>query len=928
MATGFMAGAVVGKLILDKTQWSKSAKTVKDDEKKFTGMSTRMTAGFRKTGAAMTVAGAAIVAGLGSMIKKYVEAGDQIDKMSRRTGIAATTLSELKYAADITGASFTDVEKGVKRMAKTIADAGDGMATYIRSFDRLGISVEEIKKLNPEEQFFAIGDAIASIEDPSLRAATAQDIFGRAGTQLLPLFAEGEEGLQKLREEAHKLGIVFDQEAALKAAVLKDAQTALGESMKGLSFTLAENLVPALTNIVGKITEVVTNVTAWAKAHPGLFKTIVKVVAGLGGFLTVLGPMVIMIPKFVVGIKTIGVAMKAAMGPIGIVTGLLLAAGAAMNAWINARKKALDAEMDAMIADKTLGNTLELRRKLIEDNIITQEEWTALVNEHGRDYKAVMNAIATDPSLGHMKDALDGIIETTEDTGDANEDLGTDYEDLMGQIGGTNEVMKTWVDYLKDNAILTLEAKGEKVEELEGYLGDLDTAYKDGKISLEDYNTAQELAHDELVELGAASKTYYDHLKELGIPTIEEQKEQIGDVTEQLDSLNTAYEEGEISQDNYEKGVKILESALEDINTDFILVDGMVQQLGVHFDAFVPKARAFGGALADMYSPIIQKTEDFEVQTFETVENVSTAWSDMADGLKTKWSETLGDFVASGDIFKGDFKGLVDAMKTQFFDMVGQMAAKIVTGLFDVIIDGAANAAQSLLGSLGSALGGDGKDLAGGISSVTGAVSSLANPVNMISGAVTAIASVITALQGPGGPSTTDSWNFEHTQINTKELRDYVFINIGSASGWLAKTYDRNTDTFVTLQTIRKLTREKVAGPLKGIEKNTGDTVSALKNLPGAQHGYKSTRNELVELHGTPQDPEHVIRDSDFSRLMNTAPAASSATYNVNVANTVTIPGLMVTDREYTRDRVIPEFLAALRAHLGKTELKEILGLT
>jgi hypothetical protein len=266
-------------------------------------------------------------------------------------------------------------------------------------------------------------------------------------------------------------------------------------------------------------------------------------------------------------------------------------------------------------------------------------------------------------------------------------------------------------------------------------------------------------------------------------------------------------------------------------------------------------------------------------------------------------------------------------MKTQFFDMVGQMAAKIVTGLFDVIIDGAADAAKSLLGSLGSALGGDGKDLAGGISSVTGAVSSLANPVNMISGAITAIASVITALQGPGGPSTTDSWHFEHTYIAVKELRDYTFLNIGSSSGWLAKIHDK-TNAVVLKNEYQMKQNRKMIGSLQDIERNTGATVSALKNLPGAQHGYKSTQSELVQLHGTPEAPEYIVPQSDFSRLMNTAPAASSATYNVNVANTVTIPGLMVTDREHTRDRIIPELLAALRAHLGKTELKEILGIT
>lgn len=312
MAGGFQAGSIVGSLVLDKTKWTQSVAGVKKDTKAMGGMSDKMSAGFKKAGKAMTIAGGLIVGTLGTMVKKYVEVGDWVDKMSKRTGFAATTLSELAYAADISGASLTDVEKAVKRMAKTIIDAGDGLATYVRAFKRIGIEVKELDGLNPEEQFFKIGEAIASVEDPTLRAAAAQDIFGRAGTTLLPLFAEGEKGLKALREEAHKLGIVFDEEAAAKAAKLKDAQTALTASLKGLGFTLADSLVPVLTKFIGKITDVMKKVIAWVKENPKLTATIVKIVGGVGALMLVLGPLAMMLPG-------LAIMFSALTGPIGLV---------------------------------------------------------------------------------------------------------------------------------------------------------------------------------------------------------------------------------------------------------------------------------------------------------------------------------------------------------------------------------------------------------------------------------------------------------------------------------------------------------------------------------------------------------------------------------------------------------------------------------
>lgn len=240
----------------------------------------------RKVGKVAAVAGAAVVGAVGLMIKKYIEAGDEVHKMALRTGFSTEALSELKYAAEISGATLETLEKGVKKMSKTIMDAADGLATYVRAFDRIGLKAEELIELSPEDQFDRIARAIASIESPTIRAATAQEIFGRAGTALLPLFAAGEEGLEKLRKKAQELGIVFDQEAADKAAALTDALTTLKGAVKGVTMSVAEKLVPALTVFVDAITVAMTNVKgetgAMTASILGFFKLIAKGVMGLG----------------------------------------------------------------------------------------------------------------------------------------------------------------------------------------------------------------------------------------------------------------------------------------------------------------------------------------------------------------------------------------------------------------------------------------------------------------------------------------------------------------------------------------------------------------------------------------------------------------------------------------------------------------------
>lgn len=236
----------------------------------------------KKMGKVMAIAGAAVVGTVGMMVKNFVKAGDEIHKMALRTGFSTEALSELRYASEISGASLQALEKGVKRMSKTINDAtkaGGAMATYVRAFDQIGLKAEELIELSPEDQFDKIARAIANVESPTIRAARAQDIFGRAGTQLLPLFAAGADGLDKLRKKAHELGIVFDQEAANKAARLNDAIISLKGSFRGLSMSIAGQIVPTLSVLVEAVTDVMTDIRGNAKAMTSSLLSFFKITA-------------------------------------------------------------------------------------------------------------------------------------------------------------------------------------------------------------------------------------------------------------------------------------------------------------------------------------------------------------------------------------------------------------------------------------------------------------------------------------------------------------------------------------------------------------------------------------------------------------------------------------------------------------------------
>ena len=202
-------------------------------------------------GAAFTAAaGIAAVSFAVSAVKSFAEAGDAIQKMALRTGFATETLSEFAHAAELSGASLAAVETAVKRMQRTVLDAEMGLTTAIDAFDLLGVTLEDVQGKTPEEQFEVLSMALADVEDASKRAAVAQMIFGRAGTQLLPMLAAGREGIAAMRQEARELGLVFSQEAADDAAQFNDELTRLQGAFRGLQFAAASELVPALIPVI------------------------------------------------------------------------------------------------------------------------------------------------------------------------------------------------------------------------------------------------------------------------------------------------------------------------------------------------------------------------------------------------------------------------------------------------------------------------------------------------------------------------------------------------------------------------------------------------------------------------------------------------------------------------------------------------------
>ena len=395
---------------------SELKKGLADAEGKTEQSSKNMADSIKKVGLAMTVAGAAITAALGMMVKSFISTGSELHDLSLKTGVSVKALAGLQYAAEQNGASLGTVEMAIRRTASAMQDIKDGSAESIRAFDRMGLSLTDLQGLNPEEQFMKIAGAIANIPDPMTRAATAQDLFGRSGMDMLPMLSEGAEGLQRMMEEGVRL-TGWTDEGANSADALGDAFGTLKTSTMGIFNVIGSLLTPVLKDLIDKITNAVSNIVTWAKDNPKLAETITKIALAIGVVLTVLGTLLLIIPK--IKLAWIAFQLVFTASPIGlIITAIvgLVAAGIALwqnwdtvshffqDAWSNMKNAVLHA-VDFMLGciEKFLGWIPGLGDKIRDareaiSNIIDANTIERNVRDAERSMKEMANAtnIVTD----------------------------------------------------------------------------------------------------------------------------------------------------------------------------------------------------------------------------------------------------------------------------------------------------------------------------------------------------------------------------------------------------------------------------------------------------------------------------------------------------------------------------------------------------
>lgn len=306
------------ELILESKSFTAQMQKVNDAFAKTNSDLQKFGKSMQKVGASFAAVGGAITAALGVAVKSLANAADVADDTAKRTGLTVEAVQELGYVAKMTGSNLATVEVALRTMQKGLTDSGTESAAFTSALETLGLSLAELRAMNPQAQFDALSQAIAGVADPSQRAGLAMTVFGRAGTALLPMLAEGADGIAKLKDEAHKYGYVMSQEVAEAGSNFNDNLDRLKGSLGGLAQQVVAGLLPTLNSLVKCAADVVAGIKEWINNNPNLVSTLAHVAASVGAVLTVFGALVAACGSWIALAPAVGAAWTIATGPIGI----------------------------------------------------------------------------------------------------------------------------------------------------------------------------------------------------------------------------------------------------------------------------------------------------------------------------------------------------------------------------------------------------------------------------------------------------------------------------------------------------------------------------------------------------------------------------------------------------------------------------------
>lgn len=239
--------------------------------------------------------GAAVAGGLGALAVKAGRAADDLNTLSKTSGINTQQLQLYAASADLVDVSVEDMAKSQTKLKKNMLSASQGTGDAARAFDMLGVNVKgaDGHLRNQDEVFQEVIQKLGTMSNETERDALAMQIFGKSATALNPMIEDMGKTYKLVTDTMKKNKIKFvDQETLDQANAFNDQIDVMKfiatTAFQQIGSKLAAYLVPAIT----KVQEVFSHFMGIISNLSG--RTL-AIITGIGGGFAVIAPTLLIV---------------------------------------------------------------------------------------------------------------------------------------------------------------------------------------------------------------------------------------------------------------------------------------------------------------------------------------------------------------------------------------------------------------------------------------------------------------------------------------------------------------------------------------------------------------------------------------------------------------------------------------------------------
>lgn len=200
------------------------------------------------------------------MVAHVVEYGHEIEIASAKTGLSTKAVQELSVAARLTGTTLADMTGLVGKMEKAIGGGSE-------AFKHLGLSIEKLKAMAPDEAFRAVVTRLGEIHNQSEQAAAGAAIFGKAWQSVAAIIKDPE-----VLDSASRLGAILGEQDVESAANLARAGKELSVAWEAVQNQFAAAVIenPELLAGLKGLVDATAELAKWVHENRGAIGLLVK----------------------------------------------------------------------------------------------------------------------------------------------------------------------------------------------------------------------------------------------------------------------------------------------------------------------------------------------------------------------------------------------------------------------------------------------------------------------------------------------------------------------------------------------------------------------------------------------------------------------------------------------------------------------------